>query len=654
MKRILLVSPLRGSDFAREDIVPSEGEFQFPRALMPPLDLATIKALTPPDFEVDIWDESIRGSIRDETDLGKDYDLFGATAYMTHLPWAREFARQAHRRGRPAVIGGPGVSGAPDRCRGLFDVVFIGEAEFTWPQFLQDWQGGKYRPEYRQVQRPDVEASPAPRWDDFATMAGDYLVAPVQTTRGCPFDCEFCDVIHLFGRQSRHKAVETVLEEVANLQRLGMRRVFFCDDNFIGEPKYAKDVLRALIPLNNSFERPLGYGTQLTLNVAKDEELLELMAACNFGPVLIGIESPRQECLREANKPQNYKTDVIADLKRIQSYGISIRGNMIVGFDHDDLAIFDETFDFLEDAGIANPGVSVLKAYPGTPLLARLQREGRVIEIDDDHYHSPALAMTNIIPKQMSRVDLMHGAVALHQRLRDWDNFAARVKKLLAGIKRKPERAAKNAAPDPKHAALFLKFIMTLEPKAQKVIFQLMGETERRAPWMKESVAALILHQVGYARNLPTLVKAFHDRIELESSPAYRPKVIRTLPRIPPNFKALVHRGAFPQTYHAVLDGLHDARLVPEALIRVWKDFLIRWGETFTNFEDYHDQHLRELCDRYIEQGNAGQFSDAQVNARVDGLNDQQLRRLAGEILVSVEQDLRGVPQTPDLSLAVG
>jgi radical SAM superfamily enzyme YgiQ (UPF0313 family) len=654
MQRILLVSPLRGSDFAREDIVPSEGEFQFPRALMPPLDLATIKALTPPDFEVDIWDESIRGPIREDTDLGKDYDLLGATAYMTHIPWAQEFAKKARRLGKPVVIGGPGVSGAPERCRNLFDVVFIGEAEFTWRQFLQDWRRGKHRPEYRQVERPDVEDSPAPCWDDFAGMANDYLVGPVQTTRGCPFDCEFCDVIHLFGRQSRHKPVETVLKEVANLKRLGMRRVFFCDDNFIGEPKYAKELLRSLVPLNNSFERPLGYGTQLTLNVAKDDELLELMADCNFGPVLIGVESPRQECLREANKPQNYKTDIIADLKKIQSLGISVRANMIVGFDHDDLAIFDETFEFLQDSGTANPGVSVLKAYPGTPLLARLQREGRVIQVEDDHYHSPALAMTNIVPKQMSRVELMRGAVDLHQRLRDWDNFAARVKKMLAGIKRKPDRGGKSGAPDPKHAGLFLKFIMTLEPKAQKVIFELMGETERRAPWLKETVGALVLHQVGYARNLPTLVRTFQDRIDLESSPGYEPRVIRTLPRIPTNFKNTVHRDAFPRTYRAVVAGLGDTRLVPEALIRVWKDFLIRWGETFTTFEDYHYEHLRELCDRSIEQGNAGQFSDAQVNAAVDGLTDQQLRRLAGEVLVSVEQDLRGVPQEDRVSFAAG
>ena len=651
MTSILLVSPLRGSDFAREDLPPSDQGFRFPRALMPPLDLATIKALTPPDIEVDIWDESIRGSIDDATDLGKDYDLLGVTAYMTHIPWAQEFARMAHRRGKLVLIGGPGVSGAPDRCRGLFDVVFIGEAEFTWPQFLQDWQQDKHRSEYRQVERPDVKRSPVPCWADFPEMAKDYLLAPVQTTRGCPFDCEFCDVIHLFGRQSRHKRVEIVLEEVANLERLGMRKVFFCDDNFIGEPKYARELVRALIPLNNSFERPLGYGTQLTLNVAKDDELLEWMADCNFGPVLIGVESPRKECLREANKPQNYNTDILADLRKIQSKGIAVRANMIVGFDHDDVDIFDEMFEFLQASGVGNPGVSVLKAYPGTPLLARLLRDGRVIEIQDDHCTGPALAMTNIIPKQMTRVEMLRGAVELHKKLRDWDHFAERVKGMLACIERKPNRPLKGDAA-PEQVKAFLKFVMTLEPKAQKVIFELFGETERRAPWMKELVGALILHQVGYVRNLPTLVSTFEKRIALESSPGYEPVIIRTLPRVPPGFKNMMHRDAFPSTYRWILEGLDESSAVPEALIRVWKDFLIRWGETFEKFEDYHHEHLRELCDRTIELGNAGEFSNARINAEVDGLSAGQLRRLAGEVLVSVEQDLRGVP--PSESVAIG
>src|SRR5690606_20299930 len=139
--------------------------------------------------------------------------------------------------------------GAPELCRGVFDVIFLGEAELTWPQFLRDWQQGTHRKEYRQVERPDLATSPAPRWDSVAKDVASYRIAGVQTTRGCPYDCEFCDVIHLFGRQPRHKPVPQVIEEIVALQKLDVRRIFICDDDFIGDKKYAKELLRALIPV---------------------------------------------------------------------------------------------------------------------------------------------------------------------------------------------------------------------------------------------------------------------------------------------------------------------------------------------------------------------------------------------------------------------
>ncbi len=144
------------------------------------------------------------------------------------------------------------------------------------------------------------------------------------------------------------------------------------------------------------------------------------------------------------------------------------------------------------------------------------------------------------------------------------------------------------------------------------------------------------------------------NRIALESSPGYEPVIIRTLPRVPPGFKNMMHRDAFPATYRWIVEGIHESSAVPEALIRVWKDFLIRWGESFEKFEDFHLEHLRELCDRTIEQGNAGEFSNARINAQVDGLSAGQLRRLAGEVLVSVEQDLRGVPQSESVAIGAG
>src|SRR5262249_3788695 len=156
------------------------------------------------------------------------------------LPRCRQVASVLRRRGLKIAVGGPGVSGTPDAYRGSFDILFIGEAENTWPQFLRDWETGEPKTEYRQIEKPDLTASPMPDSRSLAPFAKTYAMGSVQTTRGCPFDCEFCDVIYLFGRRSRHKPIETVLAEVRAMQRLGMQSVFFCDDEFIGDPKYVK------------------------------------------------------------------------------------------------------------------------------------------------------------------------------------------------------------------------------------------------------------------------------------------------------------------------------------------------------------------------------------------------------------------------------
>ena len=654
IRRILLVSPLRGSFFPKQREARAPGGLTFPSALMPPLELATLAALTPPEIEVDIWDESVRPPLDGDTHFGKEYDLIGVTGYMAHLPWAIDVADIAHRRGIPVVIGGPGVSGSPERCRRVFDVVFIGEAELTWPQFLDDWKTGRHRSEYRQVQRPDMGTSPAPRWDGVADIAKNYLMGAVQTTRGCPFDCDFCDVIHLFGRQPRHKAVATVLAEVAALERLGVGKVFFCDDNFIGRPKYAKELLRELIPLNNSFERPMGFSTQLTVNIADDDELLELVADANFDWVLVGIESPREASLREANKPQNYKTDLVADIRKIQSYGIPVKGNMIVGFDHDDVLIFDETYDFVQKAGLLYVTVSMLKGFPGTPLLTRLQREGRIIETRDDIYSDTARPITNIIPKQMTRLQLFEGYAALLQRLASWDRFVACAKEFVGNVKR-PPNVPRKTPPDWEKLEGLRGAVAQLDEETRTAVMEVVQAVFQKAPFMMEKMIGFLFRQGANREMLPRLLEALHERIAVESAPQYRPEIVRNLPSIPTGFKEAVQWEAFPKTYHLLREGLREKRLVTEGLIRVWKDFLIRWAPVFEGFEDFHHEHLRELCERAIEQGNAGQFTNAIVNAETDGLTGVQLRRLAGEVLVSVEQDLRGISGTSEIiPLSIG
>lgn len=648
MKKILLVSPPRGADFPRRDDPRRNEALGMPSAIMPPLDLATLAALTPPDIQVDIWDESVRGAITESTDLGEDYDLMGVTGYMTHMPWALEKAKLARKWGMEVVIGGPGVSGSPERCRGTFDVVFIGEAELTWPEFIADWKAGEHRSEYRQVQRPDIDQSPQPRWAGMGNMSSDYLMGAVQTTRGCPFDCEFCDVIHLFGRQPRHKSIDNVLAEVSTLNDQGMRMVFFCDDNFIGRPKYAKELLKALIPLNNSFDRPMGYTTQLTINVADDDEMLELLADANFHWVLIGIESPREACLREANKPQNVRINLVEAVKKVQSYGVLVKGNMIVGFDHDDKDIFQEIYDFLLECGIVNTGLSLLKAYPGTPLLARMQRDGRLVELGDDIYSDVTRSITNIVPKQMTRVELFEGYKWLFEKMRSWEYFGACAKTMLKTVKRKP-KVPRKAPPDPEKVKAVRKAIDGLEPDVKKIVKKVLRQTWFRAPYMMERVVTTTFRFGGVAIASQRALDALQERIDIESAEGFEMEIIRTAPPIPVGFKETMQGEAFDLTYRLLGEGLDDRADLPAGLIRVWKAFLIRWGTTFEAFEDFHFEHLRELCERTAEEGNEGQFAASRVRAETDGLSGVLLRRLAGEVLVSVEQDLRGLNVEPEL-----
>jgi len=214
--RILLVSPKFDAEYTRATGGQGQNRKHKRKSLMVPLHLATVAALTPDDFEVDIYDESVLDEIHSDTDFAKDYDLVGVTGYIAHLPRAKELAGIFRGRGLPVVMGGPGVSGSPDLCRGLFDVLLLGEVELIWPRFLREWKKGSHLREYRQVDRPDLSQSPSPRWDTVARYLDRYAMGGVQTTRGCPFDWEFCDVIHLYGRKPRHKPIDRGQPAVAD------------------------------------------------------------------------------------------------------------------------------------------------------------------------------------------------------------------------------------------------------------------------------------------------------------------------------------------------------------------------------------------------------------------------------------------------------
>ena len=247
-KRILLIQCGldRRQMFPREPRIDAELGF-LDDGPIAPLGCATVAALTPDTYEVDIWDEDARGQIQADTSVG-DYDIIGVSLLFSALAYqARFLGLHLKKEGTVVVAGGPGISSAPEEFRPFFDALFVNEAERTWPQFLRDYEQGSVKKEYRQVEKPELSESPAPKWSAIEQELERYEWASVQTTRGCPFDCEFCDVIYLFGRKQRHKSVEQVVKEVKGLEGMKARGIFFADDEFVGDAKYTKKLLEELI-----------------------------------------------------------------------------------------------------------------------------------------------------------------------------------------------------------------------------------------------------------------------------------------------------------------------------------------------------------------------------------------------------------------------
>ena len=316
----------------------------------------------------------------------------------------------------------------PQVCRPHCDVLFQGEAEYTWPRFLREWAAGHPADHYNEPEKIHLPDSPPPRLD---VLRQRYAQGIVQCTRGCPFTCEFCDIIVMYGRKVRYKPVEQVIQEVAAWHRLGVAQVFFADDNFVGNRAYAKELLRALIAWNASQKVALSYYTQCSIDMARDEELLALLRDANFFSVFLGIETPRKSCLAETRKLQNERIDLVAAVHKIQSHNLFISAGMIVGFDHDDPAIFDEQYEFLQAAQIPIVMLSVLLAIPGTPLYDRLKNEGRLLDLnpsarDRSRYVGTANG-TNFYPRHMTREQLQEGQEKLYQRLYSPEAFGARL-----------------------------------------------------------------------------------------------------------------------------------------------------------------------------------------------------------------------------------
>ena len=469
-----------------------------------PIGLATIAALTPPEISISLVDENL-----EPIDYDRDCDVVAISCF--NVQWARavEIAAEFRGRGRLVVIGGPYPTLCPERFDGVADVVFVGEAEYTWPRFCRDLLAGRPPARVYEQARGEVKLadSPVPRYD--LLPAGKYLYYYVQTTRGCPFQCEFCDIIVTDGRVPRTKTVDQVMAEIETLHRLGARYVSFSDANLIANPKYAQRLLAGLrdFGVRNGF--PIRFAAELTLNVVEFPKILELMRDSNFESVFIGVESPHPASLIETKKQQNVRGSLLENIRTVQSYNLMVIAGMIVGFDGDDVGIFQDTFDFLQEAGIPFTTAGVLFAIEKTPLYARLEREGRLLAYDATTVQVHGSADLNFRPQQMSAEDLLGGYRWMVRALYRYDHYGERLVRAMQQFAPSPEAArrarkvlsGKNLAMT---ARIFAHFLLTRDGPRRRFFLQTLWRVMRESPSMQKLVVTV---------SFMTVHKHFHEYV---------------------------------------------------------------------------------------------------------------------------------------------
>lgn len=369
--------------------------FIFKEANNPPLGLLTVAALLPKEWEQKLADLNIR-SLTDNDLLWADY------VFISAMTVQRESARQIIDRclnlGVKTVAGGPLFTTCPEEFPDV-DHLVLDEAEVTLEPFLADLQKGCPKRVYTSSTRADITQTPLPRWD--LVDCSKYASLSLQYSRGCPFNCDFCNITLLYGHQPRTKNLGQVLAELDTIYALGWRgSVFMVDDNFIGnKQKLKQQILPAIVEWMARYRHPFTFYTQVSIDLADDETLMELMVRAGFDTVFIGIETPHEASLAECSKVQNKRRDLVAAVKKIQRHGLQVQGGFIVGFDNDPQSIFEKQIEFIQKSGIVTAMVGLLSALRGTGLYERLQKEERILKEGSGNNTDGTL---NFVPKMPS------------------------------------------------------------------------------------------------------------------------------------------------------------------------------------------------------------------------------------------------------------
>ncbi len=344
------------------------------KATFPPLGLLTVAALLPLEWDKRLVDLNVSELLDEDIAWA---DLVMVSAMIIQEASAKEVIARCRQKKKVILAGGPLFTAQPEKFSQV-DHLFLGEAEDTMPQFIADWKSGRTKKIYSPENYPDIATTPIPMWSLINPK--DYVTMTVQYSRGCPYDCEFCDIIILNGRRPRTKSPEQFMNELEELYQAGWRgSVFIADDNLIGNKQKVKLMLRVLIGWQKQKRYPFRFLTQASVNLADDDELLELMSLANFFKVFLGIETPSQESLEECGKKQNIKSDIAAAVKKIHHHGMQVMAGFIIGFDNDPDNIFQLQKEFIEGIGVIVAMVGLLTALPGTRLYHRLQDEKRLL-----------------------------------------------------------------------------------------------------------------------------------------------------------------------------------------------------------------------------------------------------------------------------------
>lgn len=375
-----------------------------------------LAALTPPQWEVTHTDEEAEA-----IDYDAEVDLVGITFHTPSANHAYLIAQKFRQRGIPVVIGGPHVTLVPEEAANHADVIFIGEAEGLWQQFLQEFKEGRHKKVYQADTIPSLEHVPQARKDLFHRK--DYTNGVIFSSRGCPNRCDFCTLSVMYKNRLRKRPIAEVAAEYASFRG---KIIIFWDDNIAADREYSKELFRSITPHHK------WWSSQASIHAGQDDVFLELAALSGCKQLFLGIESISQASLNEANKRFNRVDEYAQIIQRIHSYGIAVQLGIVFGFDSDTRGIFSETLDFLESLGVQNATFNILTPFPGTPLFKRLEAEGRILTRDWDKYNSRA----NVVfqPKQMSCEELLNGYRYANKRFYSLPSIARRLTKSPVGL----------------------------------------------------------------------------------------------------------------------------------------------------------------------------------------------------------------------------